>query len=667
MALGVAVWALLTIAGWWCVRPLATSRVLECAVKAEAGSVWAMEWVRASNGVRNGVWIEVAGQGEQRVQRRLPAYRVSELAIRPEGHSGRCTVEDATCAVRVFGVSLGRTDVPVTGGDSGVVLGVPTEPSAREQAVGLGVVGAASALVLLVPGALAGWWRRGLARRATPDALAWALVVSAHGWMFAWAPMLYCPDSMGYLAGAIRVLREHTLAGFEGPRVPGFGVVLAALWALPGEFAVWVGALHAIAGLGTAYAAWRLAQRCVSRGAGLVVLLLVGCSPLVLGWQRFVMSESLSALVVTLAAWLAVRQGRDAGFGRAAMGAVALGLVCAMGAYVRGNLQLLVVFVPLLLAAASWRRWGVAGAPALGAIALAVGVACVLPRAMWNLQEYGEAKLVVGEGYQRNLTTQMTGLMDDNQSGVLSPDEWRSLTKGRHEGAIDAYSAQDVWMRSDRLHAPAGLKGWGERSAKLDVPAMESIAREPAKAAKIAALGTLNILGLWRTDRWGFAENDYWSRPLRGIRPSTREEGVRTTNMWTGREIVESMSSLSAEDQERLWTRTNRDITRAAMSGHARLFARWWGVEDAVRPMLAGLFVIGGLVALVRRDGVMLVIALLVAANAAALAVLTLSGIDRYGVPYEPLLRIVAVYGAWRAWEVISGDARRGSPVRPSI
>jgi hypothetical protein len=134
--------------------------------------------------------------------------------------------------------------------------------------------------------------------------------------------------------------------------------------------------------------------------------------------------------------------------------------------------------------------------------------------------------------------------------------------------------------------------------------------------------------------------------------------------MWTGHDIVEGMSSLSAEDQDRLWTRTNREITPAMTGRNARLFARWWNVEDTLRPILAGLFIIGGISALVRRDGVIFVIALLVAANAVALAVLTLSGIDRYGVPFEPLLRVVAVYGAWRVCELISGGAKQGSATR---
>lgn len=659
-ALGVFGWIVLTSIFWWFASSFAITRVVEFVLKAEPGTVWELAWVRASNGTSNGVWIEMEDLSELRVFRQLPTYRLGGVTLGSERLTGPVAVERPTCGVRVFGIPLGSTPILVTASEGGFVLGVNTTLTFREHAIGLGVIGSVLAVLLVVPGAIAGQWRRGLSQRVTPDAIGWALVVGAQGWMLAWSPVLYCPDSMGYLAGAIRVLREGTLAGFEGPRVPGFGVVLAALWVLPGDFGRWVAVAHVGFGLATAYAAWRMTQVCVSRGAGCVALVLVGCSPLLLGWQRFVMSETLSAFMVTLAAWLAVRKGPDVGFGRAAMGAVTVGLVCAAGAYMRGNLQLLVLAVPLLLACASWKRWGVAGAPALGAIVLAVGVACLLPWTMSNLQKYGEAKLVVGEGYQRNLTTQMTDLMEDNQSGVLSLDEWRALAKGRREGTIDAYSAHDVWLKSDRLHVPSNLKSWGERSAKLDVPAMESIARSPGRAARVAVLGTLNVLGLWRTEQLGFAENEFWSRPLRGVRPGTVEGEGRATNMWSGREIVEGMSSLSVADQEQLWTRTNRDIARKIESGSARMFGRWWNVEDTIRPIVSALFLVGGLAALVRRDWVVVVLAALVCANAAGLAVFTLSGIDRYGVPFEPLLRVVAVYGVWRGWGAFSARRARG-------
>lgn len=664
-ALGLFAWMMLTVAGWFALRPIAASRTVEFTLRGEPGSVWALEWTRASTRGRNGVWIVLSERGEGDVVRRLPAYQVASLELRAEPPSTPARVDVVTFDQSVFGMPLGRVNVVPRVEPDTIVIPLPEVPN-RLQVLGVSIVGVSLGLVFGGVLLVRTWWRAWGQRFLTPETLAWSVVGGVQAWMLSWSPTLYCPDSMGYLAGAIRLIRERSLVGFEGPRVPGFGVLLAALWVLPGDFSIGFAIIQSCLTLGTTFFAWRVAMRLMPRALASVVLVLVGLSPLMLAWQRFVMSETLSAYLVTLAVWLAMRslpiegsQGssprtnnaeEDAGFGREALGACVLGVVCAAGAYTRGNLQLLFVFVPVLFAAASWRRWGVGGAPALGAIALTVSVACVLPRAMWNLREYGEAKLVVGEGYQRNLTTQMVGLMEDNQSGVLAPSAWQALERGRREGTIDAYSAHDIWMKSERLHAPAGLKGWGERSAKLDVPAMESIAREPVKAAKVAALGTLNILGLWRTERWGFAENEYWSRPLRGVHPGTVERDGLVTNMWTGREIVEGMVSLRETDRDQLWTRTNRDITRQVQGADARRFAAWWCAEDALRPILGGLFVCGAMFAFVRRDGPVLVISALVAANATALAVLTLSGIDRYGVPFEPLLRVVAVYGAWRAW-----------------
>lgn len=679
LALAILAWIALTVVGWIAVRPIAVSRVIEFTLKGEPGTTWALEWTRASTGRRNGVWIVLPEQGEQRVVRALPAYTVASVEVRAESSSPPGRVDAAVFERSIFGISLGRTDVVPMPLASGVALAIPRDDT-RLHVLGVAVVGLGVGLLLGAVALVRGRCRRRSWRSITSASLAWSAVGGTQLWMLSWAPTLYCPDSMGYLAGAIRLIRERSLVGFEGPRVPGFGVLLAALWVLPGDFAIWFAIVQAGLALGTAFFAWRVAIRLMPRSLASVVLALVGLSPLLLGWQRFVMSETLSAFLVTLSVWIAVQSmpeaetrvpparlidaDRDAGFGREALWACLLGIVCAGGAYTRGNLQLLIVLVPVLLAVVAWRRWGIAGAPALGVIVFATGVACAVPRVAWNLREYGEATFVVGEGYQRNLTTQMVGIMEDNQSGVLSPSEWLALERGRREGAIDAYSAHEVWMRAEDIHVPAGLRAWGARSAKLDVPAMESIARSPARAVKVATLGALNILGLWRTERWGFAENEYWSRPLRGVRPATVERDGQATNMWTGREIIEGMISLSEPDREQLWSRTNRDITRQVEGAGARRFAAWWSAEEVFRPIVAGLFVVGGLAAIVRRDWIVLVIAALVCANAVALAVLTLSGIDRYGVPFEPLLRVVAVYGAWRAWGVI--NARPATALDPT-
>lgn len=676
-ALAVLAWIALTVVGWFAIRPIAASRVVEFTLRGEPGSTWAFEWTRASTSRRNGIWIVLPEQGEQRVVRALPAYAVGSVEVRAESSLPSGRVEAVAFERSVFGLPLGRAEVVPVPLESGFALPILTNET-RVHVFGVAVVGLSVGLLFAAVALVRGSNCRGRWRSVTSASLAWSAVGGTQLWMLSWAPTLYCPDSLGYLAGAIRLVRERSLVGFEGPRVPGFGVMLAALWVLPGDFAIWFAIVQACLALGTAFFAWRVAMRLMPRSLASVVLVIVGLSPLLLGWQRFVMSETLSAFLVTLSLWLAVRSvpkaetrvpparlidaDRNAGFGREALWACLLGVVCAGGAYTRGNLQLLIVFAPVLFAVVAWRRWGIAGAPALGAIVFATAVACVLPRVAWNLREYGEATFVVGEGYQRNLTTQMVGIMEDNQSGVLSPSEWQALERRRREGAIDAYSAHEVWMRAEGLHVPAGLKAWGARSAMLDVPAIESIARSPARAAKVATLGVLNILGLWRTERWGFAENEYWSRPLRGVRPGTVERDGQTTNMWTGREIVEGMISLSASDREQLWNRTNRDITRQVQGAGARRLAMWWSAEEVLRPIMAALFVVGGLAALLRREWIVLVIAALVSANAVALAVLTLSGIDRYGVPFEPLMRVVAVYGAWRAWGAINSN-RAKTPV----
>lgn len=69
---------------------------------------------------------------------------------------------------------------------------------------------------------------------------------------------------------------------------------------------------------------------------------------------------------------------------------------------------------------------------------------------------------------------------------------------------------------------------------------------------------------------------------------------------------------------------------------------------EATRPVVAVLFLLGLGLALRNRCDAIGAVAMVAVAHAAAMAIVVLSAIDRYAVPFKPLIAVVAVYALYR-------------------
>jgi hypothetical protein len=265
------------------------------------------------------------------------------------------------------------------------------------------------------------------------------------------------------------------------------------------------------------------------------------------------------------------------------------------------------------------------------------------PRLIANKRDYGVAAVMVASARNQFILAEPNGVMDLNHTRAFTFEEWRDALDQRASGQIGE------WDLSQRVHAsrapvPAGRRGspeheaWGPgiEEAKSDFIVRESYARRGPERLRVAGAALTNLLGLYPwTTLAGFQENELWTRPLRGI------DSTRGSNFFSD----QAHAMKYGRGGEAVYRACQRDIGRAMRSTSARVFGEWYMGDRALRPVLAALMLVGMLSALLRREWTMAWIAGVVVLHAVALAALAMTGIDRYGVPFEPLLRVAAVYG----------------------
>lgn len=640
-------------------------------------------------------WPGEAGGGEARAMLRNPEVttRVGERVVMRE--AVRAVDDGAAAPIAAGGYEI---DVAHAGA---LELVPPSGLPLSAHAGGVVRILVVEIAVVLVLGA--GWWvaRRWRPRAWWADVLAFAVVIAAHVWMSWWAPLVYCPDSVDYMSGAIDWAEGRgSLARFDRFRLPGYPFFAGVVWKMaPGAaFNAALGSVQCALGIGTAALAWLVARRFLPRGWATVVLLAVGTNPILLAWERFAMSETLSVFLATLAVWMTVEITRGAwgekketwvreqrGRGLAPLGsdgkeslraravvlAVAIGLTAAAGAWVRGNLQLLIPACPALIAVVMWTRVGWWRAGVLAGVAFVAGVLPLVPRVVQHQRDHGMAGFTLGSSFSHYLLGEPNGVIELNQSGVLEFEEWRTLRDDRLGGKTNEWGMIGRIMGSKRLAAEQGVKGFGAEEAKYRVIAEESFARLGDRRGQLACDAFLNVLGLWPWDqeglrdlanepmgvgmypwraRIGFRENEVWTRPLRGV------DVTRGTNFFTD----EAHAAKHGEGGAALNRYCRRTIATEVRVAEAKVFDDWFRGDRLVRPIFAGLCVLGMVFALARREWGMAWVAGLVMAHAAALAWIMLAGLDRYGVVMEPMLRIGAVYAVF----VIAGWWREGHGAR---
>lgn len=602
------------------------------------------------------------------LKQRLPNYAINDLTLRWDGAAeGVLRIGDPRVELRVFGgrVGLHRLGIegatstpgndPKTGptfsvpirGEQGLIrlTGVPRVPIAG-HAMGVGAMFGGLTLVGLVAAMVLRIASRPPPRWLTPEFVAFFVVLGVQIWVAAWAPVIFCPDSVDYMLGAVRFAESGSLDHFSAIRVPGYAVILAIPWLTGWDFNTGLGLLQQAMGLAAAGMTWDIARRFMPRGWAVAVFVLVGLSPLITAWQRIAMSESPSVFFVCAGVWLVLRRGwwDLTGEGRrlwsAVLYAAMIGVVCAGAAMVRGNLQLLIVILPLLAVVESFRRWGIRKAAVIGAVLGLAAVGCLAPRIIRHQREHGQAAVIIGGGWMRGLLSWRTGAMDENQTAAFDFETWQTISRRRAARMLGDYEfAESFVAKSKTIPFDPATHEMLRAHKQLDVMAAESFARWPDRRIEGAFAAFVNVIGLWP---WipvsGHTENEYWTRPLR----DRLEPGQ--TNYWGALDSKAKTARLAE-----VVRRTSAPIPNSARGNHARILDASFMFEyHILRPLYGLLLLVGGLIALRQVDLRLLLIAALVGGNAIALAWLIQCGIDRYSLPFDTLQRLIAVYGLWR-------------------
>lgn len=524
-----------------------------------------------------------------------------------------------------------------------------------------------------------------------PKAARWARVVGAAPIVVtvAWtlvSPTMMCPDSVDYVANAMRLMDTGSFAHFDGWRSPGYSVVLLGLLAFGKHVAVAAGLLNCAMVIATMRLSAKACGLIVREATGnathaawaaAAVMWVVGLDPWTMLWTRHVMPECASMLVVAVVVRVLVgmavgqRSGSNAGPSgtagppktwRLIANGAALGVFVGAACYLRGNFQLLVACVPVCIGVCVLARGGGFGrAVMVGGACAACGVGMLMPWIVRTHARTGEWSFTTGGQFARALFAQETGLMDWNQSEAFDIDHMVRLAKMRDSGTLGPYPFVHE-MNTGKLAAmgDSSLPQLVNTDRRAKVMVDEALARRPAMRDVLALKAMSTQLGVWAFDVPGYRENTYWAGALRGGDASGPTGG---DTQWAD---PASQTHLPKELVERVHARTTRSIEAYRTGAAARGFGVWWSVGSVARSAVAWAGVIGvGLLVLGLARGVVcdagagevreadvawvrgavcvVLIAVLIAAHAAAIAWVVMTGLDRYAVAMIPASAVAAV------------------------
>lgn len=605
---------------WAAFGPIASTRSI-----AAAPGDTPIEWRGGEGASINGVWVlELAPL-------RAPAGGIREIrADRP-----------VEVCERILGMELRR----VTLDPRGEWVAVPRGLAAADAAV-CGVLGtlAVMPLMLLSLGArrltpsqprssrqCPGGWpeAHAFSRPAVWPALLAVLAATVmHGGWALKSPIMFCPDSMDYAVRALELMERGDFRTLDALRAPGFSVVLAAFLSLHFPLTAALGVLHT---LGAAAMAWAIADMAgrllgpgrLAGGFALAAALAATLDPVVLLWSRYAMPEMLATAATTLAAWAALRVGRSW-----VWWAILSGVLAAVAAYMRGNLQVVVALCPMIALLATARGRGPGRALAAGAICLASSLVLLAPWSLRNARTFGVPALAVGTQYARVLNAADSGILDLNQSAAFDHAQAARLL------SPPALSGFEIIRFADRsrLAAPGDASHpWVESERRLRIIADESAGRWPERRWWAAARSVLNLSGVWPLSDPGFREQEWWG--------SVWRSGDRT-NFWNR---PEDYGHLNAAITIRVYAQHVAPVSFRIPDGAWEAFRRWKWLHAllALMSLVACAWLWHGQ----RRAAA--AIFLLPWAHAFALAVLTGTGIDRYQAPLHPLGTLAGVLGLW--------------------
>jgi len=480
------------------------------------------------------------------------------------------------------------------------------------------------------------------ASRHAPAIVVAALVLTTHIIVATVIPVFVTSDGIDYMDSADVLAQHGSFDRFPDYKAPGISIVIAAAMRLSDRFLDAFGWIMAAFAVGTSLMAYVFVRARSTHAWALAAALIVGLHPSLITYETFLLRELPSAAVMMGVA-LAIVMLRD----RLQKGesipwrwTVPLALLCAAGALLRENLQVLVFLVPLLLlipGAGLLRRRAIAAA-AVGVLSAGI----ILPGVVGIHKVHGNISLVRPKiHYNRTLASQGNRTHDANFTEILTREQWLTyrnehLKRGWFDGE---------WMAL--LHRSALAPKPSDPPSKLEQSlgdlVDEAAAREPLSFYKSSLRAFISQLGLWNVQTGSMKDvapsDQYYSRALRGetVPAATNfpPDTVTAVNNSRHRERRDRLLSLVANNRRSIKFLEDRPLTR--------FFNEWFFASRAFRPIAACLFLVAFGFAIYKRDIALVAVGVIVLLSTLAAAIVVGTPTDRFGVPFIPIVWCMAL------------------------
>ena len=646
-----------------CLHPFATGamapRELEFNLTpgpAGSGDQASLTWTRDADNARRGYWIDLAPlrghPAPAALSYRLPSYAFHDVTLSlDDGRVDSLRLDRVREQTRFLGTRLAPSQITPHVLNGALRLDVParrfwtTWPARLVLAL---AVGAAAFGVAFGMWRVTELWDRArgsCVRRVRPArwrlGVPALLVVAAPLWMLAWAPMLMEGDGGGFVWFALHFWRDGRFSNFDGWRLPGYATLISPFVGLMNHYAAGIGVLQAGLGILTSLCVWDLLRRRIGTLWAMAAAALVACDPMLLMWQRYVLSECLAGFLVTGLVWLVGRvvldRPRPPGMIAEQVGIpLLLGGVCAAAIYTRANFQTFVVVVPAALCLAGLLRGRGWLAFTPGLLVIAVASLLVAPAFLRNREVLNRTELIVGADHNRCVFSWQNGAIEYNQVGGVTFPEYREIRAKVDSHQMHELMFTDFLAQSPTISLPEGTPPPTAKDIRSGVVTRESLARLPEVFVRRIAAGFFSLLGFKFRTPWYYSHTvDNMSRVLRG------DFDTRTT---TNFDDGINAALLPPEMQSAI-ARMREPVAAFRFSPNAAAFNALFRLYRVLRPPIIVAFLLACVAHLRRGDATMLLAAGLLLANAAGIALLQYTGMDRYGAPFYPLMATVAF--AW--------------------
>lgn len=472
-----------------------------------------------------------------------------------------------------------------------------------------------------------------------PEALVFVVLFVVHGLIASNLPVFVSGDGIDYLNGADGLTNGSDFSRLADYKVPGLSFILAGLMRISEDPIAGFGWFNAVIAVLNGVLSCLAVRSRAGRWWGLMAALLVGLHPTLITYQTWLLREVPAALIMNLLFIGIITVPFLAGRGRKSLvgAAIAFGVICACGAYIRENFALLIFIVPV--AAALSLRDGWRTRIVFASVILLTSIALVYPRVALIHRKYGVWSTVAPKlAWNQLLSSWQNRSYTGNDIRVFEFHEWNSLVSNSLRQPLSDYEFSTRVLNGYRSRA-----GIRDESPEEIAKNIRSIVRdmrdiEHSSLSQSAALSFVNQLGLWNiqagSQRLQAASAEYYSTVLRGERvwwPDNFAEDARAA-------LHTPQSQPFKARLESLMLQSKRSHRWLEDSVFGNFFNEMFYAFRAVRPVVALLFLAGVVIAIRKRDIPILVTHSIVLAFIVSTALGTGALADRFAVPFIPVM-----------------------------